>query len=68
MGRSDPRAMPLDQYIAEVMEILKTQPDAQRDLRGASEAAALRGRERQVQQVFQTAQPGMDKRVAIAPV
>ncbi|MGD1073187.1 MAG: SDR family NAD(P)-dependent oxidoreductase [Bryobacteraceae bacterium] len=27
-GRSDPRAMPLDQFIAEVMEILKTQPAA----------------------------------------
>jgi len=25
-GRSDPRAMPLDQYIAEVMEIVKQQP------------------------------------------
>ena len=25
-GASDPRAMPLDKYIAEVMEILKTQP------------------------------------------
>jgi uncharacterized oxidoreductase len=25
-GKSDPRAMPLDKYIAEVMEILKTQP------------------------------------------
>ena len=25
-GRSDPRAMPLDKFIAEVMEILKTQP------------------------------------------
>jgi uncharacterized oxidoreductase len=28
-GRSDPRAMPLDKYIAEVMEILKTQPTPQ---------------------------------------
>jgi len=27
-GASDPRAMPLGKYIAEVMEILKTQPDA----------------------------------------
>jgi len=27
-GASDPRAMPLDKYIAEVMEILKTQPSA----------------------------------------
>jgi|SRR5579872_365300 len=27
-GRTDPRAMPLDAYIAEVMEILKTQPSA----------------------------------------
>jgi len=27
-GASDPRAMPLDQFIAEVMEILKTQPTA----------------------------------------
>jgi len=27
-GASDPRAMPLDKFIAEVMEILKTQPDA----------------------------------------
>lgn len=27
-GASDPRAMPLDQYLAEVMEILKTQPAA----------------------------------------
>ncbi len=27
-GASDPRAMPLDKYIAEVMEILKTQPAA----------------------------------------
>jgi len=27
-GRSDPRAMPLDAFIAEVMEILKTQPKA----------------------------------------
>jgi uncharacterized oxidoreductase len=25
-GRSDPRAMPLDKFIAEVMSILKTQP------------------------------------------
>ena len=25
-GASDPRAMPLDQFIAEVMEIVKTQP------------------------------------------
>ena len=28
-GASDPRAMPLDQFIAEVMEILKTQPAVQ---------------------------------------
>jgi uncharacterized oxidoreductase len=28
-GASDPRAMPLDKYIAEVMEILKAQPAAQ---------------------------------------
>ena len=27
-GANDPRAMPLDKFIAEVMEILKTQPDA----------------------------------------
>ncbi len=27
-GTSDPRAMPLDQFIAEVMTILKTQPEA----------------------------------------
>ena len=27
-GASDPRAMPLDKYIAEVMEIIKTQPTA----------------------------------------
>ena len=27
-GASDPRAMPLDKYIAEVMEILKNQPEA----------------------------------------
>lgn len=27
-GASDPRAMPLDQFIAEVMQILKTQPSA----------------------------------------
>jgi uncharacterized oxidoreductase len=27
-GASDPRAMPLDSYIAEVMEILKNQPAA----------------------------------------
>jgi uncharacterized oxidoreductase len=27
-GNSDPRAMPLDRFIAEVMEILKNQPDA----------------------------------------
>jgi uncharacterized oxidoreductase len=27
-GAADPRAMPLDRYIAEVMEILKTQPEA----------------------------------------
>jgi len=27
-GASDPRAMPLDKFIAEVMEILKTQPAA----------------------------------------
>jgi uncharacterized oxidoreductase len=27
-GASDPRAMPLDKFIAEVMEILKTQPEA----------------------------------------
>jgi uncharacterized oxidoreductase len=26
-GKSDPRAMPLDEFIAEVMEILKTQPN-----------------------------------------
>jgi uncharacterized oxidoreductase len=26
--RSDPRAMPLGEFIAEVMEILRTQPDA----------------------------------------
>jgi uncharacterized oxidoreductase len=26
-GASDPRAMPLAEYIAEVVEILKTQPD-----------------------------------------
>ncbi len=28
-GRTDPRAMPLDAFIAEVMEILKAQPDVQ---------------------------------------
>jgi uncharacterized oxidoreductase len=27
-GASDPRAMPLDKFLAEVMEILKTQPTA----------------------------------------
>jgi uncharacterized oxidoreductase len=27
-GRSDPRAMPLDAYISEVMDLLKTQPNA----------------------------------------
>ena len=27
-GAADPRAMPLDRFIAEAMEILKTQPDA----------------------------------------
>jgi uncharacterized oxidoreductase len=27
-GASDPRAMPLNKFIAEVMEILKTQPAA----------------------------------------
>jgi uncharacterized oxidoreductase len=27
-GTSDPRAMPLDKFIAEVMEILKTEPTA----------------------------------------
>jgi uncharacterized oxidoreductase len=27
-GASDPRAMPLDKFIAEVMEIIKTQPAA----------------------------------------
>jgi uncharacterized oxidoreductase len=27
-GASDPRAMPLDKFIAEVMDILKTQPTA----------------------------------------
>jgi uncharacterized oxidoreductase len=53
-GASDPRAMPLDQYINEVMQILKTQPDATevcvenvKRLRMASESGsyneALRG-------------------------
>ena len=37
-GASDPRAMPLAAYIAEVMDILKTQPTTERDPRGERES------------------------------
>ena len=40
---ADPRAMPLQDFIAETLQIFKSQPEAREKLRGKGEAPSLRG-------------------------
>lgn len=48
----DPRAMPLGEFIAEVVEIIESVPNARRDLRRASRTATKLNPQRQFWGVF----------------
>ncbi len=63
-GGSDPRAMPLDAYIAEVMEILETQPGTAENLRRTSKKPPLRCGKREIRRCLSGSQRGNGKLIS----